>query len=368
MREAMYGAVRKGVASGGDGRAAPYDEKSRHSDGDREGSWTCRHCSNVNYAIRDVCNTRKCAQHRSVADIVLNDSPEGSWFCLGCENVNYPSRTVCNTKRCALPRPMAFGAPALASPGGKFGLAHANISLGAQPLLARGLLSLEVAADWTCGKCGNVNFGHREVCNTRTCQAPRDAEVGRQLRAASSPRSHVVGMPPAAAGDDWTCPGCGNLNFGHRTVCNTRTCQAPRGGVVAASDWTCPACGNLNFASRDVCNTRTCRMPRVACSPVVSTGRATVIRAPASVNRSLSQPPPLAAMHNGQNTSWSCPACGNVNYGHRELCNTRTCQHPKPEATPDDVSGNWRCEGCGNLNFAHRAVCNTRKCQLPRPE
>ena len=30
------------------------------------------------------------------------------------------------------------------------------------------------------------------------------------------------------ADGDWTCPDCGNVNFGFRTVCNRAKCGAPR--------------------------------------------------------------------------------------------------------------------------------------------
>ncbi|RVW32325.1 hypothetical protein CK203_078952 [Vitis vinifera] len=35
-------------------------------------------------------------------------------------------------------------------------------------------------------------------------------------------------MPASRNEGDWTCPKCGNMNFGFRTVCNRGKCGAPR--------------------------------------------------------------------------------------------------------------------------------------------
>merc|ERR1712060_845301 len=65
--------------------------------------------------------------------------------------------------------------------------------------------------------------------------------------------------------------------------------------------------------------------------------------------------------------SWSCPACGNVNYASREVCNTRKCRAPRPDVISDAAptrgieqgQGSWSCPQCGNLNYGFRDVCNT---------
>jgi len=101
--------------------------------------------------------------------------------------------------------------------------------------------------------------------------------------------------------------------------------------------------------------------------------------------------------------SWTCPACGNVNYPHRTHCNMRSCGRPRPGLIPaavpmitqmapavqpitqmappvlpkravksDDLAnapaGSWICEYCGNLNYATRTHCNAHKCGRARSE
>mmetsp|Transcript_42597 Transcript_42597/g.79959 ORF Transcript_42597/g.79959 Transcript_42597/m.79959 type:complete len:181 (+) Transcript_42597:2-544(+) len=76
----------------------------------------------------------------------------------------------------------------------------------------------EAKSDWSCLKCGNYNYGSREVCNTRTCRAPRPDMTPRGM-------SSTAQVPKPG---DWACPQCGNLNYQKRDVCNTRTCRYPR--------------------------------------------------------------------------------------------------------------------------------------------
>ena len=57
--------------------------------------------------------------------------------------------------------------------------------------------------------------------------------------------------------DDWTCPECGNQNYGFRRTCNFRHCPSM---TYKPGDWTCPSCGNHNYASRDTCGGRSTRI------------------------------------------------------------------------------------------------------------
>lgn len=41
---------------------------------------------------------------------------------------------------------------------------------------------------------------------------------------------HSSNPPDATRDNDWTCPKCGNINFSFRTVCNMRKCNTPKPG------------------------------------------------------------------------------------------------------------------------------------------
>merc|ERR1719230_1783134 len=61
---------------------------------------------------------------------------------------------------------------------------------------------------------------------------------------------------------------------------------------------------------------------------------------------------------------WTCPACNNLNYSSRKVCNK--CGGPKPPpAGGKGKEGDWMCPNCDNHNFASRSQCN--KCGMPKP-
>lgn len=338
------------------------------------GSWTCSSCGNVNWPNRAVCNGLKgqCGKAPDEGEVSLATSilqgvaaavqsraggaaarggamrlgalslptPEGSWVCLACQNINYPTRTACNGRGCGRPREEVDGGP----PGDAMP-AQAPARLPPAPARAApfdpGAPNL---GNWICLACRNVNFPYRSSCNGRSCGLPR---------------SEVDGGPPDA----------------HETAAAAAAAQVPKVGVHL-TDWVCLACNNVNRGHRSACNGRSCGRPReeVDGGPPSHVVQAPPPQAPAPLQAA---PPP--------GDSWVCASCGNLNFPHRESCNGRGCGLPRAEADsgppqPQQLSarpahaqeaqpdGSWICPACQNLNWPNRLVCNARGCGLPKPE
>lgn len=64
-----------------------------------------------------------------------------------------------------------------------------------------------------------------------------------------------VTPPVESRPGDWTCEKCGNVNFSHRIDCNRCVPNQPQNIEAKPGDWICPRekCGNLNFARRTQC-------------------------------------------------------------------------------------------------------------------
>lgn len=233
-----------------------------------EGGWTCAQCGNMNFADRTTCNLRKCGAQRPSGPSG-GSLAQGGWTCTACGNQNFADRTVCNMRKCNAPRP---------------DIALMAMKHAFRPPIAQAPLAFPRPArdgDWQCLQCGNMNFADRHICNMRSCAAPRPSQDSQVSYAASS--SLIPSYSPTRSpmipskGDEWTCGSCGNVNFGDRLFCNMRKCGASRdatngeeglmqqkgsgtseGLPERVSNWTCAQCGNENFGDRAFCNMRRC--------------------------------------------------------------------------------------------------------------
>ncbi|XP_022776330.1 ranBP2-type zinc finger protein At1g67325-like isoform X2 [Durio zibethinus] len=73
--------------------------------------------------------------------------------------------------------------------------------------------------DWTCPKCGNINFSFRTVCNMRKCNTPKPGS-----QAPKSDKNLKQKMPEGS----WKCEKCSNINYPFRTKCNRQNCGADK--------------------------------------------------------------------------------------------------------------------------------------------
>jgi len=74
--------------------------------------------------------------------------------------------------------------------------------------------------DWTCPKCGNVNFSFRTVCNMRKCNTPKPEP--------QAPKSADKGSKHKMPEGSWKCEKCNNINYPFRTKCNRQNCGADK--------------------------------------------------------------------------------------------------------------------------------------------
>eukprot|EP00929_Paragymnodinium_shiwhaense_P107251 TRINITY_DN7332_c0_g1_i1.p1 TRINITY_DN7332_c0_g1~~TRINITY_DN7332_c0_g1_i1.p1 ORF type:complete len:279 (+),score=50.92 TRINITY_DN7332_c0_g1_i1:74-910(+) len=235
-------------------------------------NWACNKCGNENWPQRTICNRKGCGNI-------------GPWSCHGCGNQNFQGRPNCNKCGRKAPVPASKAAALGVTPGGDApavgGLDLSKLGLNLPPGAAQNQAVVEAIGqlvsalggqapaaaapsgggkgdgkgkgpNWTCMGCGNVNWPLRSKCNK--CSMPRDkAEAGKQ------------GSPPEGS---WICSNCANVNYPSRTTCNS--CQTAREqadggsphrpGANPEGSWNCPSCNNVNWPLRSSCNS--CGAPR----------------------------------------------------------------------------------------------------------
>lgn len=356
------------------------DEYGNHPDG----SWTCPSCGNVNWPRRTNCNRCGRPKVEGATGPVADGTPPGSWVCPVCNNLNWPRRTNCN--RCGASKGLVMGGM-----GGPPGLPP----MGAPPPMG-GPPGGHPEGSWVCPTCNNVNWPKRTVCNKNGCDTKRPDLVGgnigtipggnpiggrmmgvhlqtqiqalqmlamqdptnasvylaqlQQLQSAGT-NAGPVGGPSGGAGaglisrngithppGSWECPtpGCDNINWPKRTVCNRKGCDTPRpanvgipasqeigGAAASASSSGYPPVGGYGGGSYDVSYTGA----GVTQPLDVSYAGAGVGAGSLAVG-----PPPVQSRQNHPAGSWVCPdpACGNVNWPMRTVCNRRGCDIPRP--------------------------------------
>jgi len=283
--------------------------------------------------------------------------------------VNFANRTTCNTRKCGQPFPGlaaaggyaaqpafalsaptapvvgGYGAFARSSPTGYNAGYAAPYSLPA-PVARHAVQKADAGENWICPACGNENRGHRDVCNTRKCRAPRPEAQCAQRQYAAPQNMAVMAAAPAAYG--------GGLNAGYAAF------DGVHGAVEAGETWACPACGNENRGHRDVCNTRKCRAPRPEAQ---------------SAPRQFAAPQRKAVMAAAPVAYADEMNAGHADFGYAKGAGKGAGKSAGKSAGHSGGKGRcggddqdkWNCEACGNENFSFREECNTRKCRAPRP-
>ncbi|CAM8881883.1 unnamed protein product [Rhodiola kirilowii] len=269
-----------------DNRNSSASKRARTDGSRREDDWTCPSCGNVNFSFRTTCNMRNCTQSRPVdhysksaaksmlgpqgysasspfgsgapPPMYLGMPPYGSSLFNGASlppydvpfsgssgyHYNYGNRISTGSPF----RPLPFSAPS-PFPGGsimgngglygippimdRYGMGMPMTPLqGPRPVFFPDDKPLQKDStrenDWTCPKCGNVNFSFRPVCNMRKCNTARPGS-----QPAKPDKNPKQKMPDGS----WKCDQCNNINYPFRTKCNRQNCGAdkPSGSSESAS-------------------------------------------------------------------------------------------------------------------------------------
>ncbi|KAK6930813.1 Zinc finger, RanBP2-type, partial [Dillenia turbinata] len=264
-----------------DNRNSSATKRARTDGGRREDDWTCPSCGNVNFSFRTTCNMRNCTQPRPAdhnsknaakpvqplqsypasapyvgpgapSSMYLGVPPYGSSLFNGTSippydpfsggsayHYHYGNRFSGGSPYrppLHLPGPAPYSAGSMMGNGGMYGM---------PPLMDRYGMALPMGPaamgprpgyfpddkaqkkgsdatrdnDWTCPKCGNVNFSFRTFCNMRKCNTPKPGSQGSR-----SEKNSKQKMPEGS----WKCEKCNNINYPFRTKCNRQNCGADK--------------------------------------------------------------------------------------------------------------------------------------------
>ncbi|WOH08193.1 hypothetical protein DCAR_0727630 [Daucus carota subsp. sativus] len=264
-----------------DNRNSSATKRARTDGGRREDDWTCPTCGNVNFSFRTTCNMRNCTQSRpadhnskfaarpmhtpqgysssapyvgaGAASNYMGVPPYGSSLFnqtgmppynapfSGSSNYhyNYENRMSGGSpfRQLHLSGPTSYSTGAtMMGNGGMYtvppmmnrygmGLPLGHADLGPRPGFFPEDKALKRNAegtrdnDWTCPKCGNVNFSFRTVCNMRKCNTEKPGS-----QAVKSGKNSKPEMPEGS----WKCEKCNNINYPFRTKCNRQNCGADK--------------------------------------------------------------------------------------------------------------------------------------------
>ncbi|KAL4346711.1 hypothetical protein GQ457_17G000770 [Hibiscus cannabinus] len=262
-----------------DNRNSSAAKRARTDGSRREDDWTCPSCGNVNFSFRTTCNMRNCTQPRPAdhnsksaakplqhppnysspapyvgpgapSSMYLGVPPYGSSLFNGSSIPPYdvpfsggsaypygsrlPGGSPFQPLHMSGPPPYSSGS--MIGNGGMYGMPPLmdryglSLPMGPPPMGPRpGFFSDDKSQkkgadatrdnDWTCPKCGNINFSFRTVCNMRKCNTPKPGP-----QAAKSDKNSKQKMPEGS----WKCEKCSNINYPFRTKCNRQNCGAEK--------------------------------------------------------------------------------------------------------------------------------------------
>ncbi|KAJ7961904.1 RanBP2-type zinc finger protein family [Quillaja saponaria] len=214
--------------------------------------------------------------------------------------------------------------------------------------------------DWTCPKCGNVNFSFRNVCNRGNCGVPRQPVS--PPAPITSPYNHCppfyfggIGAPPLPYG----VPGRYGSPVPHSGLhYDYGLLASPHGSYAPVSPFPHGSFRGISYGPMPTTNGYgyTFQGPPWAEGIIPDNFTSRKRRGgPDSLNEG----------------DWICPKCDNVNFAFRTVCNMKKCGAARPsgpnQSNNNAPEGSWTCSKCGNLNYPFRTVCNRKECGNVKP-
>eukprot|EP01018_Ginkgo_biloba_P026776 Gb_38289 [translate_table: standard] len=253
--------------------------------------------------------------------------------------------------------------------------------------------------DWTCPKCGNVNFAFRSICNMRNCSASKPADYSSKTVGGPIPTPYgqalpslYMGAPPATAvyiGSQGIPPAYGaSLPFGGASGIHYDMPFSGVSGVPYDYGAHVTASGpysTMRMPSSYGHGAVIAQGPGYGATPLVDgyglgmpiSRGALGLRPGGFPDESGSRKRRGDGLSDGD---WVCPKCGNTNFSFRTICNMRNCSTPKPTEHPSKMpngakssskapppEGSWTCDKCGNVNYPFRTKCNRANCGAEKP-
>ncbi|XP_019199821.1 PREDICTED: ranBP2-type zinc finger protein At1g67325-like [Ipomoea nil] len=242
--------------------------------------------------------------------------------------------------------------------------------------------------DWTCPRCGNVNFSFRTTCNMRNCTQSRPADHNTKpiAKPFQPPQGYSTLAPYVGSGAPSSMflgiPSHGSSVFNATSILPY---DVPfSGGSAYHYNYGSRISGGSPFQPLHLS-----APPPYSSGAIMGNGGVYGVRPPLVDRYGLGLPmgsptmgsrPGFYPEDNSQkkdgtrDNDWKCPKCGNVNFSFRTVCNMRKCNTPKPgfqgaksvknSNTPE---GSWKCEKCNNINYPFRTKCNRQNCGAEKP-
>ncbi|XP_011086809.1 ranBP2-type zinc finger protein At1g67325-like isoform X2 [Sesamum indicum] len=256
-----------------DSRNSSATKRARMDGGRREDDWTCPSCGNVNFSFRTTCNMRNCTQPRP-ADHTFKSTVRPIQTPQGCSSAApYVGAGAPSSMYMDIPPygPSLLNGPSIPPYDMPFtgGLAYrynyGNHLSGGSPY--RPLHSAGHPPYTSGSMIGNGGmYGVPPLMDRYGLGLSMSPTMG--LRPGFLPEDKSQKKADGTPDNDWSCPKCGNVNFSFRTVCNLRKCNTTKPGPQGAKSgkssympegsWKCEKCNNINYPFRTKCNRQNC--------------------------------------------------------------------------------------------------------------